>query len=131
MIAGFESFHFPAPDSMLELTPSPGEQPARCPVHGREMKGVHVTFRGGKPKLDERRLEYSEIASMWFPNCDDDEEGGCLTGDGVIIKDVCQDCNAARDKWLQNHSSVQSHMIHANYKSPVARPTRRPSCQFQ
>jgi hypothetical protein len=90
----------------LAFSPSVGERPARparCRIHGAEMKSVLVPVRYGLPVYDDHLMEYGRVHNASFPHCDDALYGGCFPANEEDFTDVCQECNAARDKWLHEH----------------------------
>jgi hypothetical protein len=55
-------------------------------------------------RIDDGRSEaYWTAKEALFPHCDDAIWGGCMPGSDEELKEVCQECNAARDKWLHEH----------------------------
>jgi hypothetical protein len=84
----------------LEAGPAVAERGLRCRVHGKELKSVLVPVEYGLQFLDDRRATYLTAANASLPHCDDAIRGGCIVGNKEDLKEVCQECNAARDKWL-------------------------------
>jgi hypothetical protein len=110
------SMHLPAtstPDSFrlsfllsaVEQSPPEAITPARCRIHGTTMKAELVPVRYGLPLASESFLEHERAADVSFPHCDDPIEGGCVVDwHNVDFKDVCRECNAARDDWLHDRA---------------------------
>jgi hypothetical protein len=91
----------------LEVSPSVAERTARCRIHGTAMKSVLVPVKYGLPPLNERLIAYLTAEKDPFPHNDDPIEGGCFVQSiQEELKDVCQECNAARDRWLRGHPAT-------------------------
>ena len=94
------SYHIPS----LEPRPAVAERSVRCRVHGAELKSMLVCIEYGLPICDDRLEAYLTAEEASYPHCDDAIWGGCMVGtDKEDLKEVCQKCNAARDKWLHEH----------------------------
>jgi hypothetical protein len=93
------SFHVPS----LEPSPAVAERKVRCRVHGAEIKSILVRVEYGLRIGDDRLVAYLTAEEASFPHCDDAIWGGCMGGPDEDFKEVCQECNAARDKWLHEH----------------------------
>ncbi len=94
----------------IEESPPGSMSPARCTIHRTIMKAELVPVRWGLPGANESLFEYLLAKKRSFPYCDDPIDGGCLGGSiNEDFKDVCQDCNKARDQWLHGHRSKADH----------------------
>jgi hypothetical protein len=87
----------------LEACPAVAERRVRCRVHEAEIKSMLVRVEYGHPICDDRVAAYLTAEEASFPHCDDAISGGCMGGPNEDLKEVCQKCNAARDKWLHEH----------------------------
>ncbi|QQO07642.1 hypothetical protein [Breznakiella homolactica] len=61
-----------------------------------EVKQVRISY--GLPSR--AFFDYAEVRSESFPNCDDSVLGGCIVREITHAeKNVCEQCNTARDEW--------------------------------
>jgi hypothetical protein len=90
----------------LEARPTVAKRMVRCRVHRAELKSMLVGIEHGFRLHDDRHDAYLTAREASFPHCDDAIWGGCVGGTNEEdLKEVCQECNAARDMWLREHSS--------------------------
>ncbi len=94
----------------MEESPPASTSQVRCTVHRIIMKAELVPVHWGLPGGNENSFEYLIAKRRSFPHCDDPIYGGCL-GDSTNeeFKDVCEECNDARYRWLHGHPSKAGH----------------------
>ena len=75
----------------------------KCYLHLTEMEKQNVGILYGL--LGHGWWSYSrEIREVFFPNCDDIIEGGCVIGyERYMNIYVCENCNNDRDKWMEDN----------------------------
>ena len=99
---GPERAYFTFDIPSLVAAPPSVERRVRCRVHGSEIKTILVPVEYGLPLVDDRRAAYLAAAEASFPHCDDAIWGGCIVqSNNEDLKEVCEGCNVARDRWLQ------------------------------
>jgi hypothetical protein len=63
---------------------------------------------------------YTDARDEYFPNCDDEILGGCEIGKRKkLIKYICKQCNADRNKWKELHRSEIIFETHINIKESI------------
>jgi hypothetical protein len=86
------------------------EQKVRCRIHGSEIKSVLVGVDHGIPVVENQPEAYLAARETSFPHCDDAIWVGCMPqSSNENFKEVCQECNAARDRWLRRHLPTPKH----------------------
>lgn len=94
----------------VELMTPVVERKVRCRIHRSEMKSVLVGVEYGLRILDDQREAYMTAKEASFPHCNDAIWVGCMPqSNNEDFKDVCPECNAARDRWLLRHLLTPKH----------------------